>query len=286
MVARKTQSSPRGLARLLSFLLALLALAILSLSAAAQTRQGSLSREIQFEVVSIRPVNLSVNLSMNTRPLPNGFDSRLSLWQAIMVAYGPLNYVNWGSVEILKAPSWIGDFYDIRARVSQADLKVWQGQSKEQELLRSAMRAALKDRCKLVIREQPAKADIFELVVGKRGPRLKAAVPGQAHPSGMQLPSGGVLVQTVDNGKQVKTYYGATMQDLADFLSIMSGRTPVRDRTALTGRYDFTIQQLPLLADENHVYSYSVEHLGLQVKMGTENRPMLVIDHIEKPTPN
>jgi hypothetical protein len=47
---------------------------------------------------------------MNTTPSPNGFDSRLSLWQAIMVAYGPGNYVNWGSVEILKAPSWIGDF--------------------------------------------------------------------------------------------------------------------------------------------------------------------------------
>jgi hypothetical protein len=94
---------------------------------------------------------------MNTTPSPNGFDSRLSLWQAIMVAYGPGNYVNWGSVEILKAPSWIDDFYDIKARVSQADLKAWQSQSKEQELLRSAMRAALKDRCKLAIHEQPFK---------------------------------------------------------------------------------------------------------------------------------
>jgi uncharacterized protein (TIGR03435 family) len=65
--------------------------------------------------------------------------------------------------------------------------------------------------------------------------------------------------------RQTKTYHGATMQDLADFLVIMSGRIPVRDRTGLTGHYDFRIQQTP---------------------PGTESRPILVIDHIEKPTAN
>jgi hypothetical protein len=90
--------------------LSLLSFALLSLLAAAQSRQGNQLKEVQFEVFSIRPVNGPMNLSMNTTPSPNGFDSRLSLWQAIMVAYGPGNYVNWGSVEILKAPSWIGDF--------------------------------------------------------------------------------------------------------------------------------------------------------------------------------
>jgi uncharacterized protein (TIGR03435 family) len=59
------------------------------------------------------------------------------------------------------------------------------------------------------------------------------------------------------------------MQDLADFLCIMSGRIPVRDRTGLTGHYDFTIRQTPPVPDENHVYSYSVGHLGLQVRPGS-----------------
>ena len=259
--------------------LLLAAFGLFSQPAAAQ-------KEVRFEVLSIRPLNASAGLSMNTGPSPNGFDSRLSLWQAIMVAYGPANYVNWGSVEVLKAPSWIGEFYDFKGRVSQADLAAWQNQGKEHELLRSAMRAALKDRCKLAIHEQPSKAEVFDLVVGKLGPRLKTAVPNAAPPSGSKLPSGGVLVQTVENGHQTKTYYGATMQDLADFLRIMSGQTPVRDKTGLTGRYDFRIQQVPSLPDENHVFSYPVDHLGLQVKASTENRPMLVIDHIEKPTAN
>jgi uncharacterized protein (TIGR03435 family) len=284
LIAQRRRST---LARLfLSFVpLSLVIFPLLSLSATAQSRQGNQLKEVQFEVLSIRPMTGSMTLPMNTGPSPNGFDSRLSLWQLIMVAYGPNNFVNWGSVEILKAPSWIGDFYDIKGRVSQADLKAWQNQGKERELLRSAMRAALKERCKLAIHEQPSKAEIFELVIGKSG-RLKAAVPDSTPPSGLKLPSGGVLVQTVENTRQVKTYYGATMQDLADFLCIMSGRTPVRDRTGLTGHYDFTIQQVPPLPDDNHVYSYPVGHLGLKVKPATENRPMLVIDHIEKPTPN
>lgn len=268
---------------------ALLSLAALSFpgrSGRAQNRQGNQSKEIHFEVLSIRPMNSSVKAPTNTAPSPNGFDSRLSLWQAIMVAYGPTNYVNWGSVEILNAPGWIGEFYDIKARVSQTDLKAWQNQSNEHELLRSAMRAALKDRCKLAIHERPSTGEIFALVIGKRGPRLKAAVPQSTPPSGVKLPSGGVMAQSVQNGRQVKTYYGATMQDLADFLCIMAGRTPVRDRTGLTGRYDFTIEQTPPMPDENHVYSYSVDHLGLKVELATEPRPALAIDHIEKPTPN
>jgi uncharacterized protein (TIGR03435 family) len=125
----------------------------------------------------------------------------------------------------------------------------------------------------------PSKGEIFELAIGERGARLKGAIPASTPRSGMnmKLPGGGVLVQTVENGRQVKAYYGATMQDLAGFLSIMSGRTPARDRTGLTGRYDFTIREVPP-TDENHVYNYPIDHLGLQVKRGAESRPMLVID--------
>jgi len=255
------------------------AVALVTLAAANPAKQ------IQFEVFSIRPATGPL-LSMSTAPSPTGFESRLSMWQAIMVAYGPDNYVNWGSVEVLKSPSWMGDFYDIRARVAPADRPAWQSQGKSHDLLRAALQAALKDRCKLAIHEQPAKAEIFELVAGKRGPQLKAAAAGAALPSGVKLPSGGVMVQTVVNGRQVKTFHSAAIQDLVDFLCIMSGRTPVRDKTGLTGRYDFTIKQVEPSPDQNHVYTYPVEHLGLQVKPGTESRPALVIDHIEKPTPN
>jgi uncharacterized protein (TIGR03435 family) len=256
------------------------------MSAAAQSsRAAANEKEFKFEVVSIRPINGPS--AMNTSPTPSGFSSALSIWQMIMVAYGPLNDATWGTVQVLGTPNWIGDFYNFNARVSQADLKAWQNQSGGHELLRSAMRAALKERFNLAIHEQPSTGKIYELVVGKGGPRLKAAGPNSPLPVGAKLPSGGIGVgKQLADGRTVWDYHGATVQDLAWFLTNVSRGIPVRDRTGLTGRYDFTFREVELSPDDERVYAWPVDHLGLKVKPGTENRPNLVIDHVEKPTPN
>ncbi len=242
--------------------------------------------EFRFETVSMRPMQMEMGVSMNMAPSPGGFNSRLSLWQLIMVAYSPEEYFNWGDV-VRNAPKWIGEFYDIRARVSQADLKAWQSQGKEHELLRSALRAMLKERCKLAIHEEPSKAQVWELVVKKGGPRLKASDPNSVPPTGAPRPSGAVWVGKEENGLLVENFYRAGMQDLADFLSINTGgKPPVRDKTGLAGRYDFTFRQVLLAPGDDRVYRYPVGHLGLQIKAGLENGSILVIDHIEKPAPN
>jgi uncharacterized protein (TIGR03435 family) len=265
--------------------------ALLSLSAQAQSSQdhrGKTEREVKFEVLSIRPVQPgSALVSQRFVPTPNGFASRLSIWQAIMIAYAPGDYLTWGTTQLLNTPNWIGDFYDFNARVSQADLKAWQNQSKEQELLRSALRTALKERFNLAIHERASTGKMYELVVGKGGPRLKAAASNSPLPVGAPLPSGGIGVgKQLADAKTVWDYHGATMQDLAWFLTTASRGIPVRDRTGLTGRYDFTFQQVDLSPEDEHVYGWPVDHLGLKVKSGTEGRPILIVDHIEKPTPN
>jgi uncharacterized protein (TIGR03435 family) len=244
-------------------------------------------KEFRFEVVSMRPMNFGMGVTVNMAPSPNGFDSHLSLWQAIILAYTSEDITSWGSVEVRGAPKWIGDFYDIRARVARGDLKAWQGQGEDHELLRSALRAVLRERCRLAIHEEPSKARVWELVVKKGGMRLKASDPNAVPPEGVQRRSGAVWVMKEENGKQVENFYRAGMQDLVDFLNIITGgRPPVRDRTGLPGRYDFTFREVALLPGDDHVYRYPVGHLGLQVRAGVENRPVLVIDHIEKPTPN
>jgi uncharacterized protein (TIGR03435 family) len=262
--------------------------AFLSLSAAAQTSLGT--QEVKFEVLSIKPIEPGAPMSGNTAPSPNGFVARLSVWQMVQLAYAPEYDGTSGYAEIRNVPNWSGDFYDISARVASADLKAWQNQSRQHELLRSAMRAALKERCKLAIHEQPAIQPNFELVVRKRGPRLKAAVPSSAPatvPAGGQLASGGVKVGSKINSRTVWRYYGATMGDLVSFLNIFPHGIPVRDRTGLTGRYDFTLEQIaePLRGDDS-IYNFPVDPLGLELKRSQESRPVLVIDHIEKPTAN
>jgi uncharacterized protein (TIGR03435 family) len=285
--------------------------------------QHSRPADFRFEVLSIRPVDTAPGTPGQrmgaTDPGPSGFESMLSVYQMIMVAYGPANSSTWSSVRLLKIPDWNGDFYRIAAKVPQADLSAWQHQGPERELLRAAMRAALRERCKLAIHEQPSKGDVFELVAAKGGARLKPTAPANdPRPPGptetkfrgggitvktlgngrrvatyyVDLPGGGVLVQTRENGgqtnengEQVYTYYNATTNDIAEALAKLA-RIPVRDKTGLTGRYDFTVKFVPPEPGANHVYCYQIGRLGLAVKRGTEMRPVLVIDHIERPSPN
>ena len=184
-------------------------------------------------------------------------------------------------------PNWLGTFYDIDARVSQADLKAWQHQTGAHELLRSALRAALRDRCKLAIHEEPGQAEMLELIVAKGGPHLKPSIPGAPLPAGGKLPGGGVAMGEQAHGRTVWHYYSATMGDLVQFLKILSNHRSVQDRTGLTGRYDFTFQQIPEpLRGDDAINNFPIAHLGLKLRLGKESRPILVIDHIERPTAN
>jgi uncharacterized protein (TIGR03435 family) len=245
-------------------------------------------REVKFEVLSLRPVRPGAGMSFSDRPTPNGYRAVLSIWQAIMLAYTLDDSVTWGATEIKNAPNWLGEFYEIDGRVSQADLAYWQHQGRHQEILRLAMRMALRDRCKLAIHEEPAQAEAIELIVAKGGPHLKPSAPGTTPPSGgMKLASGGVGIGEHPGGRTTWHFYSATTGDLADFLKIIVNHRSVHDKTGLSGRYDFTFQQVsePARGDEA-IYNYPIGHLGLKLLLGKESRPNLVIDHIEKPSAN
>jgi uncharacterized protein (TIGR03435 family) len=126
---------------------------------------------------------------------------------------------------------------------------------------------------------------MFELIVAKGGPLLKPTAPGATFPTGgMKLPGGGVGIA---EGRTVWHYDSATMGDLVQFLKISSNRRSIYDKTGLTGRYDFALRQIsePARGDDA-IYSFPVGHLGLKLRPGKESRPILVIDHIERPSAN
>ena len=103
----------------------------LSSSAAPQPE-----KEFKFEVLSIHPAQ-SGGL-MGGSVSPNGYTARVTLWQAIAIAYAPGGWDprTWTSVKITNNPGWLADTYRFDARVAQADLKAWQNQSTDRELLR------------------------------------------------------------------------------------------------------------------------------------------------------
>ena len=192
-----------------------------------------------------------------------------------------------GATNLVNGPTWFGDWYDINARVSDDDREAWRNQSSQHELLRSALRDLLKERCKLVIHEQPTEVPDFKLVIKKNGPKLTTTAQGSVLPVGMKLGSGGVMVGYQRNSPPIVHFYGATMEDLAMFLS-RSIMRPVHDTTGLTGHYDFTVQQIdqPSREIEEMQYNWPVDPLGLELKPGKFTGLTLVIDHIERPTEN
>jgi uncharacterized protein (TIGR03435 family) len=150
------------------------------------------------------------------------------------------------------------------------------------------MQGVLKERCKLVIHEQLTQSAEIELIIGKKGPKMKETLPGVSHPEGMKLPGGAVMVFEKSNGMDDKYHwYGATMEDLAGFLSKTSLRT-VHDMTGLTGRYDFTLQEVDEpSSDVGEMYlNIPINQLGLKFRPGKGAALTIFIDHIEKPDAN
>jgi uncharacterized protein (TIGR03435 family) len=88
----------------------------------------------------------------------------------------------------------------------------------------------------------------------------------------------------VDEGMTTRHYYGATMNNLIFTLSLTT-RHVVHDRTGLTGRYNFTLKQPPSYDIDSLQYNW-LSNLGLAIRLEKSPGISLVVDHIERPTPN
>jgi uncharacterized protein (TIGR03435 family) len=96
----------------------------------------------------------------------------------------------------------------------------------------------------------------------------------------------------------------STMQDFCDGLAGSAMDRPVVDHTGLTDRYDFTLKWTPddsqflqfgprppatTTDDPNappSLFTAVQEQLGLKLEAGKAKAPVLVIDHIDKPSAN
>ncbi len=253
------------------------------------------TREVTFEVASIRPVTpgspydgTAVALG-NVDPAPSGFTSTLTLWQVLMIAYGPDDRFAWNSMPIVNGPKWLSnippDLYTIRAHVPEAEIAAWRNQSSHRELLRSAMQDLLKKRCRLIAHEEPIELPDTKLVIAKRGVKMTPWVPGSALPQGAPLRTGGVRVPEGPRSRTTWHFYGATLGELVAFLQATSADRPIHDGTGLTGRYDYTVQMVedPSHEPSEQLYNWPVAPLGLALKPGKYLGSKLVIDHMDKP---
>jgi bla regulator protein blaR1 len=249
-----------------------------------------------FEVVSIKPGEPGDSNSFIWLP-ENGDEYRarnFPLYFTIEVAYLPYSLIR--PQRLKGAPSWVWhDYYDFEAKVGGAELAEWQKLLRHQdplinpmgrdEMLQEMLQRALTERCKLVVHRIQLEAPGYALVVDKHGPnwkelkesKLDEAIP----PKAQRISENARLVPILSPDQPVLHYFHTSMAELAEHLS---RRTPVEDRTGLTGEYDFSLLRLSTLGDPG--VDWNLGALGLRlvrIKVPTET---IVIDHIERPSPN
>jgi uncharacterized protein (TIGR03435 family) len=201
-------------------------------------------------------------------------------------------------MRILGGPRWIDDdFYVIEARVPQDAVSI------TQERAKLMLRALLAERFKLSVHEERREAPTLKLVVarkdGKLGPNLQPTPKACADwiAGGRQGPPPVLGDLTCVRG-QVSAFAirGAAMP-LSQLVNQLSGRTenPVIDATGLTGSFAVDLRWRPeqsrpdaTFSDDlpTSVFTALQEQLGLKLEPSKSVVNLLVIDRVERPTPN
>lgn len=244
-----------------------------------------------FEVVSIKPSDPATygHTSMTNNSRSGRFTTEgITAKNLIDNAYGNV-YLS----QIEGLPNWTdSERYDISAKgESFADIDPYEMSDEEikafHHLQQARLQALLVERFQLKVHRITKELPVYGLVVAKNGPKLqptKEAIGSRNR--GMHIRDGRMT---------------ATDLPMDSLVSVLSGQTSrvVIDRTGLTGHYDFTLNWTPEqrsvpLPDDHppagesgpSIFTAVQEQLGL--KLVSEKGPVeiLVVDHIEKPSPN
>ena len=248
-----------------------------------------------FEVASVKP-NKS-GAAAGKAPGPEGdrvtaYNTRLLLF--IQVAY------NTSSDHIVSAPDWtITEKYDVVAKADQPLTgNSWQ----------LMLRGLLADRFKLVVHTETRDVPVFALVMARSDRRLGrglrpaaadcATLRARSEQTGEVDPCGAISrAQSLVRG--MMTVRGAPIGWLIGTMSNDTQRQII-DETGLTGAFDWelTWTPQPFLGKPNDgrfptidregpsIFTAIQEQLGLKLEPRRGPVDFLVIDHIERPTPD
>jgi len=246
----------------------------LAVSAFAQSNSPTpRSASPAYDVISIRPSRAAGYTAW--RPRPDGvLITNIELWQLV---YGAFDVRLDDQVKGL--PGWAhSDQFDIQAKMGEEAFAALQklppkDQAQERQEL---MRALLSDRFKLRLHHETKERPIYELVKAQGGCKLKESPPGE--PQRMMAGRGRVIT------------HATPLISLVANLPDATGRLVV-DETGLTGNYDITLKWTPddqRGADDAgpSIFTALEEQLGLKLVPARGPVNTLVIDHVERPSPN
>jgi len=190
--------------------------------------------------------------------------------------------------QVFDGPAWIdSETFDIVAKAED--------NAPVARMYGPMMQLLLEDRFALKIHKETRQLPVYALTIPKNGAKLPATAEGSCTPLDLShpAPAGAIIcgwgsVRMV-KGNMVIDSHGSTVAKFAGSLVETLNR-PVIDRTDLTGLFDihleFAADNAPPDATGASIFTAVQDQLGL--KLTSEKGPVevLVIDHIERPSPN
>lgn len=298
-----------GLAGFATVLLPL-SMGLVRTALAEERAEDSLARLPKFEVASIKPHQASEMMRMGMRMLPDGVSvSGLPLNNLLHLTFGL------SDDRILNVPEWAkSDRFDIEAKVDPAEAPKMKDLTLNERW--SMMLPVLEDRYALKFHRETRDLQVYTLVVAKGGSKLQ---PVQTDAPDSKGGMGRAMIRMSGEGMSMEAH-GASMKSLAHAVAQQLGSTVI-DKTGLNGRYDYnlkwagspgaspTISKVMMepgagpsmmhagdggtppgsetsVSSDPPLFTALQEQLGLKLVTQKEPVEVIVIDHIQQPSPN
>jgi uncharacterized protein (TIGR03435 family) len=242
-----------------------------------------------FEVATIKPDN-DPQSRINFQISSGRFAARhFSLKDLIEFAYHSKT-----ADQLMGGPGWKNtEFFNVEARVGDAETAAMRGASAEElmDQYRLMAQSLLADRFQLRVSFKTEPLPVYALIVSDGGYKMKD-VTGNSTASGRPFPLVRLTGPDQFNGTD------CTMTRIVDWLSHFDevGNRLVVDETGLKGRYDFVLSGVTMgpagvnasAPEENttSIFTALREQLGLKLEPRKVPVEILVIDHVERPSPN
>jgi uncharacterized protein (TIGR03435 family) len=249
-------------------------MALFAISISVVRAQSGAEERLKFDVVSVK-ANKSGEDGLRFDVQPGRLVAvNMALKQFIRAAYTLQLY------QIANAPGWVdSERFDITAVTSRnlATPTVWTpGRFAPLQLM---MQSVLADRFKMIAHMERRDGPTYSLVLRSRDSSKLVPGEGACPPNcGMKIGAGSLSARNIP------------LAQFAELLSQQTGRL-VTDSTGLTGGFDFEVHWTPesaqqSTADAPSLFTALQEQLGLKLEAARGPVDMLVIDHIERPTPD
>ncbi len=237
-----------------------------------------------FEVATIKP----------SRPdaRGKGFGYRGSQFTTLNTNMNDLVAFAFGlhSKQIVGAPDWFGtDLFDIAGKPDVPG----QPSLHQMEMM---VQKLLPDRFALKFHHEQRELSVYIVTIAPGGPKMIKTTAGPNDPQGFGFRGLGDLIVRNMNMKEFASWMQSGVMD-----------RPVVDHTELTDKYDFTLKwtpddsqfaqfrgvtgpTTPPVGDNPNappsLYTAMPEQIGLKIEAGKAMDDVIVIDHVEKPSPN